>query len=186
MADSWYYARDDKRNGPYSSRQLRDLADAGSILTTDTVWKTGVELGVLASKVKHLFPLAEVRPLEIVSIPPTQLPRVTAPPLVESIHSDPVSAPLIEPEQPRTAVSAPTAPKTPTNEPPARQRIATGGQGAIVMGQDGTQVKFKKQCTTCKTIDSSWTTMKITPGPMKAGFYCPKCRRRRDVELRGS
>ena len=60
------------------------------------------------------------------------------------------------------------------------------GRGAIMMGQDGTQVKFKKQCTVCQQDDSSSTTMKITTGPMKSSFFCPKCRKRRDCELRGN
>ena len=181
MADSWYYARDDERNGPFSSQQLRDLADAGSILATDTVWKTGVEQGVLATKVKHLFPPAEVRPAEVVSVPPT----ASTPAPDESIPCDPLMAASIVPEQPPETEPAPAPQRAPIHEPPARQRIASAGRGAIIMGQDGTQVKFKKQCTTCNTIDSSWTTMKITPGSMKSGFFCPKCRRRREVEIRG-
>ena len=183
MADSWYYARDDQRNGPYTGRQLRDLADAGSILVTDTVWKTGVELGVLATKVKHLFRVTDVKPTEVGSIPLTESTREILP--VDSIPSDPPLVPVVDPEQPVASVPAPDPPRTPIHEPPVRQRSATAGRGTIIMGQDGTQVKFKKQCTTCNTIDSSWTTMKITPGPMKAGFFCPKCRRRREVELRG-
>ena len=71
MADLWYYSHDDdKRFGPFSSLQLRDLADAGDILAMDTVWKTGVEQGVPAMRVRHLFPLADagiVRLAEIFS-----------------------------------------------------------------------------------------------------------------------
>ena len=185
MADSWYYARDDERNGPFSSRQLRDLADAGSILATDTIWKTGVEQGVLATKVKHLFPLADVRPAEVVSIPPVESTRAIPPAPVESIPSDPLMSSLIVPEQSPATEPAPIPPRPPVHEPPARQRTASAGKGTIIMGQDGTQVKFKKQCTTCNTVDSSWTTMKITAGTMKSGFFCPKCRKRREVEIRG-
>ena len=55
-----------------------------------------------------------------------------------------------------------------------------------MMGQDGTNVRFKKQCTTCQHVDSSSISMKITQGTMRAGFFCPKCKKRREVELRGS
>jgi len=57
MADEWYYAHDATRIGPFSAFQLKKLATLGSILRTDTIWKVGVEKGVLASKVKNLFTL---------------------------------------------------------------------------------------------------------------------------------
>ena len=58
MADEWYYARGEDKLGPFSARQLKDLADAGRILLTDTVWKAGIDRGVSAARVENLFPLA--------------------------------------------------------------------------------------------------------------------------------
>ena len=55
MADRWFYAHDEIKIGPYSGRELRDLADSGEIVVTDTIWKEGIEQGVLARKVKNLF-----------------------------------------------------------------------------------------------------------------------------------
>src|ERR1700687_447219 len=55
MVDQWYYGRSENKLGPYSSRELRDLAIAGTIRPTDTVWKAGIEKGVAADKVKNLF-----------------------------------------------------------------------------------------------------------------------------------
>ena len=49
-------ARDGCRLGPFSGRELRDLAVCGLLLPTDTVWKAGIEKGVAAALVKHLFP----------------------------------------------------------------------------------------------------------------------------------
>ena len=182
MADIWYYAHDDKRLGPFSSLQLRDLADAGDILTTDTVWKTGVEQGVRAMRVRHLFPLPEARPLEVAGDLPADFPNATAP---SSVESSPDASPELRPLE--EEVPAPEKrDRKAYQEAPARRRTVTGGKGVIIMGQDGTQVKFKKQCTTCQHIDSSSATMKITGGTMKASFFCPKCRKRREVELRGS
>ena len=172
MADSWYYAHGDERLGPFSDLQLRELADAGDILTTDTVWKTGVEQGVRASRVRHLFPVPDAKPLEVAA-------ELSHP--ITSIPDDESDSELSPPEP---------APKPPDRkaykEAPARRRTVTAGKGAIIMGQDGTQVKFKKQCSTCQHIDSSSATMKITGGSMKASFFCPNCRKRREVELRGN
>jgi hypothetical protein len=55
MADQWYYAQDDCKLGPFSAQELRALADAGRIQGMDTVWKEGVERGVMAHRVKNLF-----------------------------------------------------------------------------------------------------------------------------------
>src|SRR5262249_7593338 len=58
MADHWYYAQGGDKLGPFSARQLKDLAAAGRILPTDTVWKEGIDKGVLAANVKNLLTLA--------------------------------------------------------------------------------------------------------------------------------
>ena len=172
MADTWYYAHADfVRIGPFSGQELKNLADAGSVLRTDTVFKTGVEQGVSAEKVKHLFPLVVETPLsvavELAPIPPL---------LVTPIAPTPV---------PAEGVPASHDSK-PFQEPPARRRTASAGKGTIIMGQDGTSVRFKKQCTTCQQVDSSSISMKISQGTMRAGFFCPKCKKRRECELRGS
>jgi hypothetical protein len=56
MADLWYYGEDEFKLGPFSGRELRDLATCGLIHKDDTIWKEGIEHGVLATKVKNLFP----------------------------------------------------------------------------------------------------------------------------------
>jgi hypothetical protein len=56
MADLWFYGEDECKLGPFSARELRDLANCGLIHAADTIWKEGIEKGVLARKVKNLFP----------------------------------------------------------------------------------------------------------------------------------
>ncbi len=56
MADQWYYAKEGCKVGPFSGRELKELAACGVILPTDTVWKEGVATGVLARRVRNLFP----------------------------------------------------------------------------------------------------------------------------------
>jgi hypothetical protein len=62
MADQWFYARDTKRFGPFSAGQLRELVALGRLQPTDTVWKGGIEKGVVATKVQHLFPAPQAQP----------------------------------------------------------------------------------------------------------------------------
>ena len=66
MTNGWYYGDQNKRFGPFSPSQLKDLADRGTILPIDTVWKDGVAEGVSARRVKNLFPpIAPVTPPEV-------------------------------------------------------------------------------------------------------------------------
>jgi hypothetical protein len=55
MAD-WWYTKNGERQGPVSSSQLRQLAQAGELLPTDMVFKEGGTEWKLASTVSNLFP----------------------------------------------------------------------------------------------------------------------------------
>jgi ribosomal protein L12E/L44/L45/RPP1/RPP2 len=80
MADQWYYSHNGNRKGPCSARQLREIAAAGQILPTDTIWKEGVEQGALASNVKNLFaapPVAAAAPAPAAP-PPAEAPAEPA------------------------------------------------------------------------------------------------------------
>ena len=83
MANHWYFTHEDLKSGPFSDQQLRDLADTGQILPTDTVWKNAMEQGVLASKVKNLFSPAE----------PAATPAATAMPITKVHPAAPASPP---------------------------------------------------------------------------------------------
>jgi len=56
MADLWYYGRGADLFGPFSGWQVADLADAGEVRRTDTVWEDSAEDGVPAHTIPHLFP----------------------------------------------------------------------------------------------------------------------------------
>lgn len=160
MVDQWYYWCESDVLGPFTGQQLADLAAAGTILPTDTIWKDGVEAGVQASKVHNLFPAATEAPV-----------AVAAPPAAV------------------VAEAAPTAAVAPgwgsVNQPTGHKLRATAGKGAIIVGQDGKTVKFRKKCTTCGFEDSSWKCIPITRGTSRHSFYCPKCRKGRHVEVNG-
>jgi transcription elongation factor Elf1 len=59
------------------------------------------------------------------------------------------------------------------------------GKGAVIVGQDGTTVKYRKKCTTCGHEDSSWRSIPITRGTTRVSYFCPKCRRTCAVEIHG-
>jgi WD40 repeat protein len=51
----WYFTRDGKRYGPFTTAHLKQLAGSRQLLLTDLVWKEGLEGWKPASKVKGLF-----------------------------------------------------------------------------------------------------------------------------------
>jgi hypothetical protein len=55
FSDEPYYTKNKMRCGPVTSGQLKALADAGTLLPSDTVWREGTRRWQLAGKVKGLF-----------------------------------------------------------------------------------------------------------------------------------
>lgn len=97
-------------------------------------------------------------------------------------HLFPAAAAVAPPQAPAvyTPFSAPAY-----NPPPDVPRRAMAGTGTVIGGQDGKTVRFTKKCTTCGKEDRSTSTATIVRGTMRFGFFCPKCRRRRAVEIHG-
>lgn len=231
MAYRWFYLHGTTlngaaRNGPYSCRELADLAASGQILPTDTVWKEGIDKGVLARRVKYLFQLAPVPcsgsdGVTLTPVPPLSQGSADAstsaglPPAVEPEPAPPAEtgsgstepAAAKQPEENSGMAGAPAeptpapipteinlmpdgeAPATPVPPSPPPKKVRKGravaGKGALIVGQDGINVKFKKKCTTCAHEDGTRNTLKITNGMTRLSFYCPKCRKKRDVEIQG-
>ncbi len=124
MADRWYYAHENAKMGPFSGRQMVDLAVAGQILRTDTVWKEGVEKGVLAQKVQHLFPLAlaEAAPVKN-GVPTTAASSSSRPTDRTASPVDPAA--VVRPEAAQPADDArPTADELRTGEGPEEDESA--------------------------------------------------------------
>lgn len=185
MSDNWYYTHDEAKSGPFSDQQLRDLADCGEILRSDTIWKEGVSTGVVAARVKNLFPIETERTdVRAPSVPTTKVKTNTPPINPQQEIPEKVDAPL--------PISSNSKPETITTgyQPPVsrhvvRQFRAVAGNGALIVGQDGVSARIKKKCVTCGAEDSSYQKMKITVGLNKSNFFCPKCRKMRNVEFRG-
>jgi hypothetical protein len=95
MADEWYFGWGAHRFGPFSEGQLIELAQRGRILRSDTVWKGGIERGIVAEKVGNLFstmpaetPAAETKKLETPTAMRDQLDKVGVSPRVLTTGSN--------------------------------------------------------------------------------------------------
>lgn len=177
MADEWYYWRDTEVLGPFSGRLFAGLVSAGVLLPTDTVWKGDVEEGVPAASIRNLFPSG---------------PTKAAPPDTIAGESDAGNGGAID-KTGQTATSSPADAREvpapwfcgPSATKVTSKARAVAGKGALIVGQDGTTVKYRKKCTVCGHEDSSWKTAAITRGTTRVTFFCPKCRKSCAVEIHG-
>ena len=55
MSAQWYYAHNNKKHGPYSATQLKQLAASGQRQAGDMILKEGAAKWMLAAQVKGLF-----------------------------------------------------------------------------------------------------------------------------------
>src|SRR5437870_12214592 len=55
MATRWYYARDNKKKGPFSPAQLKELGARGEVRPGDMVLREGDKKWLLAASIKGLF-----------------------------------------------------------------------------------------------------------------------------------
>jgi hypothetical protein len=189
MSQQWYYGQEGHKVGPCTAQQLRDLASAGKIILSDTIWKEGTDQGMLANRVKNLFPAPPgPSPSSTVALADSG-PAVQEQPVAEGQAESSTSAP----EQPVQEAAAETAPANTVTAPyqagadkkPVKKPRAMAIIGAKIFGQDGMTVQFKKICTKCGHEDASRSTIKIRTGITRVPFYCPKCRKPRDVAIQG-
>jgi hypothetical protein len=180
MPDQWFYARDANKLGPFTPEQFKELAVAGEIRPTDTVWKAGIDKGVLAAKVKNLLP----PPPDDVSAPPEPAaipPSLYVTPAPQMIPDPPIPSEL----PPPSAEVSKTSKASTSGVLPPRKGRATAILGAIIVGQDGHYVQFVKQCTVCGHSDRNKSRLPIKQGTTRIGFFCPKCRKLRQVQIYG-
>jgi len=213
MADQWYFASGQNKLGPFTSSEMRALAASGRLQPQDTVWKEGVDAGVAASRIKNLFHGRDVASSRTeVSVPPPREPTVKheappsptpdeALPIDKSIPSD-ADLSLAEfrngeplhkdGSEPGPVTSSPTSLPVETQSPAdsrlkkkERKGTVIGASGAIVVSQDGRTVQFRKKCRKYGHEDTTRSTLPIRNGTTRGIFFCPKCKKPSDVEIRG-
>lgn len=65
----------------------------------------------------------------------------------------------------------------------AKKGSATAVKGADIVGQDGMYARYRMKCTVCGHKDGSSRSILITNKLTKSVFFCPKCKKRRDVAI---
>lgn len=80
MADEWFVVRNDRREGPLSSAELKRRALAGDITAADLIWREGLSEPVSCSRVKGLLPTGS--PAVHAAAAPRPTVGATPPPLV--------------------------------------------------------------------------------------------------------
>jgi hypothetical protein len=204
MSDQFNVVRNGKWFGPYSTAQLRALAASGRLRPADGVWKEGMVQAVLAAKVKNLFPppTPQLGPSDtaVLEKPPAPLlPTPTVSPSVVVAVDPPPTPPEEVPGTPAKDVAAvpPPLPASATQASqqkaganavaPSRPRMrrAMAMKGAILLSQDGYHVHYRKKCPQCSFEDTCRSTMLINIGSTRSHFFCPKCRKSREVEIQG-
>ena len=203
MKDQWYFAWDKERHGPFSAAQLKELGALGKVQPTDTVWKEGIEKGVLAAQVKDLFPdpPAEALPAketvtvanepgtldeQLQEIVPDGLMLTVIPEQTDLVFAD--SPALINsPGSYQMEAQALKASRAITNhyQPPVRKGRAIAVKGAVIIGQDGGNVQYRKKCSKCAYEDTCRSSMPIRNGVSRQRFFCPKCRKLGEVVIQG-
>src|SRR5260370_27621389 len=197
MADNWYYANDQERLGPFSSAQLQELATIGQLVPTQIVWKEGIDKGVLAAKVRNLFPASqrESPPPAAAAVPSSCLPAQAEGPVPAMAYESPPprSPATVENQGPSLQADPDEDQKlqrknAPKQNLPSAKRLfrVVGSSGSVILGQDGTCVRYKKKCPYCGHDDSSMKTIAIRSGVNRDRFFCQKCRKLQQVEIHGA
>jgi GYF domain 2 len=75
--------------------------------------------------------------------------------------------------------------KQPAAQFQTKKGRAMAVRGAVIVSQDGTMVFFRKKCTQCGHEETGRNRLPIRNGVMRAGYFCPKCRKVRPVEIQG-
>ena len=90
-SDSWFIARDKKKLGPFTTVQMKQMAQAGQLLPIDMVIKDGTTKWMPASQVQEFFPVA---PPSSPITAPAAASAPSSPPTADAIASPPpVSVP---------------------------------------------------------------------------------------------
>ena len=177
MTSQWFYGRGTDITGPVTDRQLFDLAARGAVLRTDIVWREGVEMGVPAGNVKNLF---------AITIPPTELP---APYLGANGPLPANESPMGGPNEviaPAPAVGRPNwhrPRQSPTS--PRPNWTGVGGQGGGHHEPGRNLAKIPRQVHDLRPRRFELEVDSHSARNRRAGFFCTKCRKRREVEIHG-
>ncbi|MBY0526602.1 MAG: GYF domain-containing protein [Gemmataceae bacterium] len=142
MPSQYYYVKGNQRHGPVFSPELKRLADAGQLLPTDLIWKTGMPRWTPAAKLRNLFPRTSV-PLPTPKPPPlpTDLPTPAGPPPLPATPSPLAGrgAAVQRPAEPAAltappSAARPVAPRPAATPPPSGAKSVGQRPGEAPVG----------------------------------------------------
>jgi hypothetical protein len=87
MASSWFYMRDNERNGPVALDELRQLAATGALAREDTVWTVGMNQWTPAGDVPGVFQAAAAAPVHAAPSSAYAPAMTSAPAASPTIHA---------------------------------------------------------------------------------------------------
>jgi hypothetical protein len=77
VTEEWFFAKDDEKFGPVSLERIRELAEEGTLQSSDLVWKEGMADWIPSSSVVELEPEPKPDPPPLPRIPPIVMPGAT-------------------------------------------------------------------------------------------------------------
>ena len=185
MVDQWYYAGEGGQQGPFSAAQLKECALLGKIQQTDTIWKEGMARGVLAARVKNLFPAEAGQALAgQANVPTANEPA----PAAHAINREEVLPQGKPPDTDWADVFGPAPTPTPDLAAGGKPRLkgrAIAVKGAVIISQNGESVQYRKKCERCGHAEACRTSMLIRRGCHTAIYFCPKCKKTSQVMIQG-
>jgi hypothetical protein len=185
MVDQWYYAGEGGQQGPFSAVQLKECALLGRIQPTDMIWREGMARGVLAARVKNLFPAEAGQALAGQANEPTANEPAPAAHAINREGALPQSKPAdTDPAVIFSPAPTPTSEAAPAGKPRGKGR-AMAVKGAVIISQNGESVQYRKKCERCGHAEACRTSMLIRRGCHTAIYFCPKCKKTSQVMIQG-
>lgn len=135
---AWYCMMDGQQFGPFSSEQLRTLAQSGRLRPQDQVRQENGSCWTSAAKVRGLFPATNSEPVPPPALP-VAIPMAVAPGFPTALPAgNPLAAPVTAPSHSAAAVAVfPAAEAEPRGVPRRRSKqrsyVVAAGMGAAVI-----------------------------------------------------
>lgn len=107
--------------------------------------------------------------------PPIKTPKWTSFPII----------PTLSAQSPETSAGRNAKPPD-LHAEKSRRRRAVSVKGAVLVIQDGYLVYYRKLFSACGFEDNCRSTMLISTGITRSHFFCPKCRKSREVQIQGT
>ena len=122
--------------------------------------------------------------LEFAAEPANSIPALQIPEAPTTAEAEPLRTQIASTHVEPKVLVAPGTDRPHAKPPAVRVKRAIAESGAIIVGQDGERVRFRKKCVRCSFEESCNTVMRLMPGLNRHSFFCPKCRKLAEIMIR--